>query len=398
MSRSTKTVALAALSALLVLSAAWSADRETQTREIPVSPGGLLTIDLESGGEIEILGADVSAAKVEYSVRADEVGYYDIAVNPKKGGLEIKTELKRRADNTHGVDFKITLPKKFNIELSSMGGGLTIENLEGSFSGKTMGGELVLRGVRGRARLVTMGGEIKLTDSDLNGSLKTMGGPVLFRNVTGEVDGSSMGGLVRYENVKDSGGRYRAPDQISDSGVTSKTVVLSTMGGKIEVDDAPEGAKVHTMGGPVRIVNARKFVEATTMGGDMRIKVQDGWINATTMGGDITADVENSLGGGDKGIRLESMSGDIVLTIPAGLPLKFDLTIDYRKNSDQNYRIISDFPVQEERTQNWEYPEREDRGSGNARKYIFGKGSTGGGTIDVEIKTVNGNITIRKAR
>ncbi len=403
MSRSTKTAALAALSALLVLGAAWSAVQEkqprlTQTKDIPISPGGLLTIDLEAGGGIEILGADVAAAKVEYSFQTDETGYFDIAVNPTKGGLEIKTDLKRRNVSTHGVNFKITLPKKFNVKLDSTGGGLTIENLEGTFSGKTMGGELVLRNVLGRARLTTMGGEIKLTDSELDGYLKTMGGEVLFRNVTGDVDGSSMGGLVRYENVKDRDGRYRAPERISESGLTAKTVVLSTMGGRIEVDDAPEGAKVHTMGGPVRILNARKFVQATTMGGDVRIMVKDGWIDATTMGGDITADVQAGLGAGDKGVRLESMSGDIVLTLPAGLPLKFDLTIAYTKNSDQNFKIVSDFPVREERTQNWEYPERGGRSEGNARKYIYGRGSLGAGTVDVRIKTVNGNITIRKAR
>ena len=73
MSRATQTAALAALSALLVLGAAWSAVREAQIREIPVSPGGLLAIDLEPGGEIEIFGADVVAARVEYSVRSDEI-------------------------------------------------------------------------------------------------------------------------------------------------------------------------------------------------------------------------------------------------------------------------------------------------------------------------------------
>lgn len=396
--KTARSAALAVISAFLVLGSAWPTAWETKTREIPVSAGGLLTVELEGGGDIEILGADVAAAKVEYSVRDDEADYYDIAVNPAKGGLEVRTEMRRRAHSLHGVDFKITLPKKFDVSLDSMGGGLTIENLEGTFSGKTMGGELVLRSVRGRARLTTMGGEITLTDSVLDGYLKTMGGAVLFRNVTGEVDGSSMGGLVRYENVKDRDGRYRGPERISDSGLTAKTIVLSTMGGRIDVDDAPEGAKVHTMGGPLRVVNARKFVQAKTMGGDIRIKVRDGWVEAVTMGGDITVDVEGGLGDGERGIRLESMSGDIELTVPAGLPLRFDLTIAYTRNSDQNFKIVSDFPLKEERTQNWEYPEHGGRGGGNARKYIYGKGTTGAGTINVRIETINGDITIRKAR
>lgn len=108
---------------------------------------------------------------MEYSIRADETGYYDIALNPKKGGLEIRTDLKRHVKSINGVNFEITLPKKFDVELDSMGGGLSIENLESLISGKTMGGELTLRGVRGRARLLTMGGDVTLTDSELDGSL-----------------------------------------------------------------------------------------------------------------------------------------------------------------------------------------------------------------------------------
>jgi hypothetical protein len=299
--KTARPAALAVISVFLALGSARPSAWETKTREIPVSPGGLLTIELEGGGDLEVLGADVAAARVEYSVRDDEADNYDIAVKPAKGGLEIRAELKRRADSLHGVDFKITLPKKFDVSLDSMGGGLTIESLERTFSGKTMGGG-------------------------------------------------------------------------------------------IDVDDAPEGAKVHTMGGPLRIVNARKFVEAKTMGGDIRIMVRDGWVDAVTMGGDITVDVAGGLGADDKGIRLESMSGDVELTVPAGLPLRFDLTIAYTRNSDQDYQIVSDFPLKEERTQEW------DHGRGTARKYIYGKGSAGAGTFPVRIETVNGDITIRKAR
>lgn len=400
MSKAIRTAAFAAISVLIVAGsgAARSALRETQTKEIPVTPGSRVAFDLESGGGIEILGADVTTAKVEYSVRADEADDLDIVVKAAGGGLEIRTDVKRRNAGHHGVDFRVTLPRKFDLELDSMGGGLTIENLDGTFSGKTMGGELVLRGVRGRARLTTMGGEIRLTDAELDGYLRTMGGEVLFRNVTGDVDGTSMGGLVRYENVKGRDGRYRAPERISDSGLTAKTVVLSTMGGGIDVDAAPEGAKVHTMGGPIRIVNAEKFVQATTMGGDMRIEVKGGWIDATTMAGDIDAVVESGFGDGDRGVSLESMHGDIVLTVPPGLALSFDLTIAYTKKSRQDFKIVSDFPLQEERTQEWEYPKRGGRGDGNARKYVYGTGTTGAGAVDVTIKTVNGDITIRKAR
>ena len=36
---------------------------------------------------------------------------------------------------------------------------------------------------------------------------------------------------------------------------TAETVQISTMGGEIEVEDAPEGADLHTMGGDIRVTD-----------------------------------------------------------------------------------------------------------------------------------------------
>ena len=93
---------------------------------------------------------------------------------------------------------------------------------------------------------------------------------------------------------------------------------------------------------------------------------------------------------GKRDIELKSMGGDIELTVPAGLSMRFDLEIDYTKGSRREYRIESDFDMAIERTDSWK------RKWGREHKYIYGTGEVNGGEHRVKIRTHNGNIIIRK--
>jgi hypothetical protein len=85
------------------------------------------------------------------------------------------------------------------------------------------------------------------------------------------------------------------------------------------------------------------------------------------------------------------MGGDVELTVPAGLSMKFDLEIEYTKKHHKKCRIESDFPVKIEESDDWER-----NFLGQAHKHIYGTGEVGGGTHLIKIKTRNGHIAIRK--
>jgi DUF4097 and DUF4098 domain-containing protein YvlB len=150
------------------------------------------------------------------------------------------------------------------------------------------------------------------------------------------------------------------------------------------------GANVSTMGGDVHISRAAQYVKASTMGGEVRLDAVDGWIEASTMGGNVMATMVGDPARGDRHVKLTSMGGDITLTVPAGLDMRFDITLAYTRNSKQNYEIRGDFPVQTRRTSEWEYRK------GDARRYIYGTGTAGSGKNVIEIETVNGDVIIRK--
>ena len=88
---------------------------------------------------------------------------------------------------------------------------------------------------------------------------------------------------------------------------------------------------------------------------------------------------------------LSSGSGDIILEVPKGLGVELDLETAYTRASRPSH-IRSDIPVEIEAATGW------DDSEGTARKYIRAQATSGSGRVRVRIKTVNGNIEIRRPR
>lgn len=368
-----------------VLSLSATAADDAQPRRFAASAGGKLVLDLVAGADVKVQGTGGSSIVVASSASCTPP--CDIDFDETRGGLKITTRfVESGGRQTSNILFDIQVPARFDIEIESSGGGLSIDGVEGTFAGQTSGGALTLNDVQGQARLKTMGGRIKLTNSELDGSLETMGGEILFENVVGDVAGKSMGGNVRYKNVQRRGGGVGGPDSLGGGldEVRPDTVQISTMGGKISIEDAPEGADLHTMGGDITVRDARRFVRAKTMGGDVTIDSVDGWVQATTMGGDITVAVTGR--GGD--ITLTSMGGDVTLRVPAGFGMDLDLEIAYTRNSKQSFAIEAPGGLKSTSSPEWDHRQ------GTPRKYIRTVGAVGGGGHNVKLRTVNGNIKI----
>jgi DUF4097 and DUF4098 domain-containing protein YvlB len=380
-----KLTSVAVLVVALAVPQIVSAKESSGTRDFRVAAGGKLTLDLDTGGSVKITGTGGSSVSVTYKVSCSP----DCQVSFDQSGNDVRVESKflsaARNQNADG-DFEIRVPSRFDVALDSMGGSLEIDGVTGAFTGETKGGEITLRSVEGEAKLRTMGGEIHVTEAKLDGSVTTMGGEVTIENVEGDLKGSSMGGNVRYKNVRRTDGRLASPPHIGGdpSDATSETVQISTMGGEINTEDAPDGADVMTMGGDINVKNARRFVRAKTMGGDIRIDSVDGWVQATTMGGNL--DVTVTGGGGE--VALTSMAGNVVLRVPPGFGMDLDLEIAFTKNSRKEYAITAPGAGSPTVSPEWDYDH------GTPRKYIRKSATVNGGGHKVTIRTVNGNITV----
>jgi DUF4097 and DUF4098 domain-containing protein YvlB len=349
-------------------------------RKFEIGSGSDIDIDLHTGGSIIVIGWDKELVELFADVD-DDIEDYRIDFREHSSGLSIDVGYSGHGRHSGDVEITIRVPKKSNLELETVGGDISIDNIEGKIGGETMGGEIELSNLKGKIELTTMGGEIDVKNSNLDGELKTMGGNITFENVSGDVKGTTMGGDVKYKGE----GRDRDRDK-------NREVSISTMGGDIKVDDAPGGANVSTMGGEIRIGSAGKYVKAKTMGGDIEVKEVDGGFKLSTMGGDVTAKMIGNPDTGDRDIDISSMGGDINVTVPPGLSMRFDLKLTYTKRSSGSYQIISDFPVKIEESEDWDYS------NGSPRKIIYGSGEVAGGKYKVKIETINGNIVIRKGQ
>jgi DUF4097 and DUF4098 domain-containing protein YvlB len=350
-------------------------------KEVPTKPGQDLDINLKSGGNVDITGWDKHEVQLIVNFPRGNASDWDIDVDKTPTGVKIISRYTGDKHKDHGGGtYTLKVPKKYDLKLKSMGGNISIKYIKGDITGKTMGGQLTLTQLKGFINLKTMGGSISLTESDIDGKVKTMGGRVLLENVVGDVSGSSMGGNVIYKNVKSRSGKS-----------TGDIVNITTMGGDINVSEAKNGAKVKTMGGDIHINDAKIFVQATTMGGSITVDAIDGKCKATTMAGHVKVTMTGDPKKGERDVKLSSMSGDIYLYVPAQLDMDIDIELSYTKGKEGKYKIYSDFKLKQTKSDSWET-----RKGGSPRKYIYGDGNTGAATHKIKLKTINGNIYLKK--
>lgn len=370
------------LSLNLGLSLCLLAQPQVPDKRLEATPGQTLDVKLETGGSIRIKGGAESAVTVKTKLTGRDADQIRVSVERTGSGVSIVSKYETsRSRQSGSADLEITVPSRFDLELKSAGGDVRIEGVEGNLRGKTMGGGLDLSHLKGKVALSSMGGSVSLVASQVDGKVSTMGGAVTIKDVVGDIKGSSMGGNVVYDNVQ-------RPGKAADD----KEVVISTMGGEIRVPAAPSGANVKTMGGSIHIGSAKTFVKANTMGGSIDIKELDGGAIATTMGGDISVAMVGDPAVGNRDVRLESKGGEIHLTLPAGLSMTVDVEIEHTKSSTRTFKIDSEFPLAISETPEWS----ESRGT--ARKTLKGTASIGGGKHKIVIRTINGNVVIKKGR
>ena len=140
----------------------------------------------------------------------------------------------------------------------------------------------------------------------------------------------------------------------------------------------------------INVRDAEKFVDAKTGGGDMDIRVKNGWIKAWTGAGDIYAKIQEGGGEGAGRSTFFTGLGDVTIELPADLSVEFDIDLGYTKNSSRDFKITSDFDIDREHSDEWDYS------NGSPKKHIYGTGKIAGGRHLIKIKTTNGNVRIKK--
>jgi len=348
-------------------------------KEFRVKAGQELIVDIERGGSVEVLGWDKNVAQILIEFDGYDCDPSEIKLEQKGDRIYVGIE-SGLFDSHNNCDYTTTVrvPYEFNLDVETKGGNVEINDIVGIISGRTMGGNLDFSGLSGTLKFSTMGGNINIKDSKVNGKVSTMGGNLEMLNISGSLSGKSMGGNITYDHK----GKVDKDEQPPK---------YSTMGGNIIIGNAPLGANIKTMGGNISVDRAGDFVKAKTMGGNISIGKVSGGVDLKTMGGDISAIILENETALSQDISMESHGGDIDLDISEEYSMNFDLEVKITKKWAKDFKIVSDFDFEEIRKMDKQLLSHDD-------EIIVGTGEVNGGDHSVKLRTVNGNITIRKLK
>lgn len=355
---------------------------EGRTKSFKITPGGLLSVNLQVGDiNIQTWDKDEVQVKVE-GLGEDAFKNLEINLN----GNELTVRYENDGDETEDeVTFTFTVPPKFNLDLKTMGGNISLKNnITGNVSIDTYGGEINAKNIFGTAKIETKGGDIRLDEINGDCNVNTYGGDISISLINGKnAKVSTNGGDINIKkstagvSAKTYGGNITVGELGGDS-------ELITYGGDVSVGTTKGDIKMDTYGGNLELKSAKGKVNGKTNGGDITFKNIDGSVDLKTMSGTIAVELNPSP---NSESRISTNSGSIELTLPASAKTTVEARIHVQgwwKNAEDDYNIHSDFDSQS-------YTTDEDTHD------IVGIYKVNGGGSRIILKSVNDEIQIKKA-
>jgi len=95
------------------------------------------------------------------------------------------------------VEYRIKVPQKFDADVRTSGGPISVSSLKGELKAHTSGGPIRITEVAGDVDVSTSGGPISIERTAGRVKAHTSGGPIEISEATGAVDASTSGGPMR---------------------------------------------------------------------------------------------------------------------------------------------------------------------------------------------------------
>lgn len=363
----------------------WTEDVRCQ---VPVKAGGRLvlladpgSVSVEPGvsGRVECL-VHLSAYGSNVQVAKSCLNAYQLKAAETTDGVIIQgvSACQRNIAGTSAT-FAVKVPLKFNLDIKTLGGSIRVAELEGELRAQTNGGDIRTGNLLGPVRVSTAGGMIALGNIGRSVKAQTAGGNVEVGNVGSWATITTGGGEIHTGVIDGPVTAQTAGGDIVLQAVAGP-VQVETMGGQIHLGECGNSVRAQTAGGNIEVAGAKGGVRAETSGGSITLLKSMSSVQAQTSAGRILAQIDagRSTFGPS---RLETGVGDVDVFLSPALPVTIDALIAHSAGN----RIISDFPLEISRIKN-----------GFALGQEWAKGPIHGGGSPLEIRTVMGNIQIRK--
>jgi Toastrack DUF4097 len=299
---------------------------ENISRQFDVTPGGKLVVDVDFGTINVTTGADDKVIieahrKIDFGDEAKEKEYFAAApVAISQDGSIVMV----RARHTKSKGFwslghsemdgryTIRVPKRFETDLQTAGGDVTVREVTGNVTVKTSGGKLAFEHLEGTLTANTSGGSVKVEDCRGPIEIETSGGDITVADGTGTLNAKTSGGRIDVRNfsgdteVRTSGGN------LSLQRITGR-IIGKTSGGSIRasIPDAVVGdVRLETSAGNIDV-----FLPATaTVDIDASASVGEIFSLLPLETSDVDREhLRGKMNGGGKSVKLETSAGNITL-------------------------------------------------------------------------------------
>lgn len=242
------------------------------------------------------------------------------------------------------VQFSITIPANFNVEVTTGAGDIETSELHGHVVLNTEGGNI-------KTGRITPGSMNSGSQGNVLAKIVTQGGHITVADVFGDLDAFTAGGHIQAGNVDGSaklrtgGGHIRAGHIRSTAQVETEggnitveevgaTLGVRTGGGQIDLGEVHGSIHAQTAGGGVRAMYIAGPMEMETNGGSICLTRVSNTVHAETGGGTITAWITPDVHDPNKVVRLPgpsqlgSSTGDIVVFLPRNIAATIDATVE----------------------------------------------------------------------
>lgn len=256
---------------------------ETEQRSFDVSAGGRFVLDADWGTvEVETWDRDAVDVVVE---RTDELEILEF--DEEEGTITVRSRRKERLGilrwfrSDDAPLFKVTVPRRFDLGLTTAGGKIAIGDIDGEIVARTAGGSLVIGEVGGSVHGRTAGGSIRIDDATGAVDVGTSGGTIRLGRVGGAVHARTTGGSIHIDDAQGP-------------------VSAQTTGGSIKLGDVGGTLDAKTTGGAIRATLAQQpegDSRLRTTGGSIDLALAEGIkldIDARTTGGRVSADLRDA--------------------------------------------------------------------------------------------------------
>ena len=307
---------------------------------------------------------------------------FQLDAHPIDNGVYVSGQSERHGHRRTSLraEFYVSIPQRYNLDVETQGGDISVDGaLQGEARLTTAGGDIHTSDVSGPLKAETAGGGIALGAIGSRLDARTAGGSIRVGSVKGDAVLETSGGEIVTGEVS---GTLRAETAGGDVvvGGSSGAVVAKTAGGQIQIGPSGGSVRAETAGGSIRLQGARGPVVAQTAGGSIDLlQVQSG-VSAKTAAGRILAQFDSTKKT-FAASQLATSMGDVYVYLPPTLPLTIDAAID----AAVGHKIVSDFPITIKGQREEFVPQT-----------ISGQGNLNGGGDVLRIRTVAGNIEIRK--